>query len=115
MRLEPRSGLLFVAIALLMSGCVYRSAVTDRAILDQLGLLQAGTATRSVIEARLGPPEQTYESGSISAYRLTQVDGLLVSRAPARKQAYYWLMLEYGVDDFLIRRSLVSAPPEPEE
>lgn len=106
-RLGSRSRLLLVAIAFLVWGCVHRSAVTDRALLDQLGLLQTGTASRSVIEARLGPPEQTYEAGSISAYGLTQVDGLLVSRAPARQEALYWLMLQYGVDDVLVGRSLV--------
>lgn len=110
-RLGSRSGLVLVGIAFLVWGCVYRSAVTDRVLLDQLGLLQTGIATRSVIEARLGPPEQTYEARSISAYRLIEVDGILVSRAPARRQTHYWLMLQYGVDDVLVGRSLVRAPP----
>lgn len=115
-----RKALCCAVVASLAWGCVYRAPIADPRLLDQLGLLEPGAVMRATIEARLGPPEQAFEGGSIGAYRLVNIDGLLVSHGPARPQAHsrahahYWLMLQYGLDGLLVRRSLVSAPPEPE-
>lgn len=102
-------------------GCVYRAPIEDPKALGQLGLLEPGAVTRARIEAQAGPPEQVFEGGAIQAYRLVNIHGFLLNHGPARRlahsreQAHFWLMLQFGPDGVLVRRTLVPAPPEPEE
>lgn len=102
-----------IGIASLAAGCVERRPVTDAALLDQLTLLDPGHVTRARVEARLGLPEQSFEAGTIGAYPVYRIQRHLVSRPPREEwRASYWLMVQYGLDEVLVRRSLVPIPSE---
>ena len=81
-RFGGRTALLCIGIASLAVACVQRGPVTDAALLDQLSLLDPGHVTRARVEARLGPPEQSFEAGTIGAYPVYRVQRHLVSRPP---------------------------------
>jgi hypothetical protein len=117
LQLGPWCGLFCAMwVSLVVSGCVYRVPVADTALLDQLSLLDPGLVTRATVEAQLGPPAQSFEGGEISAYPVQVYDRHLVSQPlHAEARPRYWLMVQYGVDDVLVRRSLVPVPPESPE
>jgi hypothetical protein len=98
-------GALVACVALLM-GCVTRGPVDDPALIRKLGFLEAGGATRSEVEARLGAPVHTYESGRIATYTIGEREGHL-STDPSRYSTTYTLVIEYAPDGTIARRSLV--------
>jgi len=101
--------LLYAALASGACGGIHRAPVSDRALLDQLGFLQAGSVTQSTIEARLGPPAHVYANDGIAAYHLFERDGRLTTFSSELDDRRYTLMLQYGSDGVLLRRSLVPA------
>ena len=99
------AGVLLASLGLL-AGCVTRGPVDDPAIIAKLGFLQPGGANRTEVEARLGPPERTYEDGRVAIYSVAERDGRLSTTAPAWGLRYT-LVIEYAPDGTIVRRALV--------
>ena len=97
------------ALLILLGGCATRGPLDDPATTRQLGFLQPGEVTRSEVEARLGPPDQTYEVGRLVTYTVAEKDGRL-STAFSLHGPIYTLVIEYAPDGKIVRRSLVRRP-----
>jgi hypothetical protein len=106
-RQRQRLDLVLVACVALLTGCVTRGPVDDPGLLAKLGFLQPGGPTRTEVEARLGPPEHTYESGRIATYAVGEREGHLTTDLP-RNSTTYTLVIEYAPDGTIARRSLVQ-------
>jgi hypothetical protein len=85
---------------------VTRGPVDDPALIGKLGFLEPGAAARGEVEARLGPPEHTYESGRIATYTIGEREGHLTTSPPVYSTTYT-LVIEYAPDGTVARRSLV--------
>jgi len=89
----------------LVAGCATRGPVDDPAIIAKLGVIRPGGANRAEVEARLGPPERTYESGRVAIYLVGERDGRLSTASDVPK---YTLVIEYAPDGAIVRRALVT-------
>lgn len=70
-----------------------------------LAFLQAPRVTRHEVEARIGAPVATYESGRITTFRLIRTES---GYAPGPTNAPVTLVVVYGPDDAVERWSLVE-------
>lgn len=103
--LPGRRVLVVIALALL-AACASRGAVSDPAVLAQLGFLNGPDVTRAYVEARLGLPSETFEGGSVTSYRLYMVNGRLTTFFDRAMSARYALLLHYDADGRLARHAL---------
>lgn len=102
-----RRALAVIAMLTALTGCAApRGPIDDPAMTAKLGFIQAGASTRAEVEARLGPPKQTYEGGRVATYVVAERDGRLTT-GPSPGQVYT-LVIEYAADGIIARRSLVA-------
>ncbi len=96
-------------LTIILAGACSSASVgpeTDEALLAGLGYVRVGEVTRNEVEARLGPPQASYEGGRITSYMLTE-DRWQLRLASADRSPKFDLMLVYGDDGRLANRSLV--------
>lgn len=96
-------------------GCIFLAACATRGTepdtpqnAARLGFLGSPVA-RHEVEARLGRPSATYESGRVVSYLVYMHDGGLTTEGRLHADRFE-LMLEYGPDDRVVRRALVRVP-----
>jgi len=97
-------GVLAVCIGLLFACSSTVEPVAVAARLKGLAFLQPGVTSRLEIEARLGKPQNLYESGLVATYYLDNLD---VHAKPAGRGRFH-LVLLYGASGRLEKWSLVD-------
>jgi len=76
-------------------------------MMAKLGFLEGGNATRAEIESRLGSPNTIYERGRLVTYSIWEYEGRLTTDYSRLATRSYTLVIEYGPDGSVARRSLV--------
>lgn len=90
---------------LLACGTEPRSTVSpDSALAAELGFIRGPRVARAMVEARLGAPEFSYESGRIVSYTLLDDKGRL---SQTRGFSCYALMIEYDRDGVIAHHALL--------
>jgi hypothetical protein len=99
---------LTAALTGVLCGCASpRVAVDPESSLQrQLGFIRSDDTTRTYVQARLGEPVSSYESGRIVSYALYWRDNHFTLPDPAGSECF-GLVIAYGDDDRIARYALV--------
>ena len=110
-----RTGKTFLVFFLLLGACsTYVAKVDEESAARLLNFVRDGQTTRQEVTARLGEPHQSFETGRIVTYVITDADGSLTllesyhaSHQTTPDTGLYHLVLVFGPTAVLERHSLV--------